>query len=496
MYRSRPKGDLEPESLNFMSSVKVDDKIASYDILGTQAHAIMLHEKGLIDLEALKLILYELRMLLQNPKVVEIQGYEDIHEALEAHLIKKLGIEIGGRIQTGRSRNDQVILDIRMMARDELNIICSKLITLVEGILVKAEENLDAVMPLYTHLQQAQIGNLSHYFLSYSDQLFRDLERLSIAYKGINKSPLGSGPVGGSGLPLDRNRTAQLLGFEGLIINSIDATSSRDSLLEVMSALSITMITLSRMAQDFILWSTQEFGYLELADNLASTSSAMPQKKNPDPLELIRSKTAIIMGNLLTSLTILGSLPSGYNRDLQDLKLVFFSSLSIISSTLSISDAIVRTLVINKCRMKQVVHDSYVNSIDIAEQLVVRKGLAFRTAHRFVGSLVKIAVDKKLSELSRVSEIDIERMTAAISDDLKVKDVVKILAEMTPDKLLLLRSSTGSPNPRQQKAMIKSSRIQLQKNMKKLLERREHLKNADDNLRNVTSWYLKKMQKK
>jgi argininosuccinate lyase len=146
--------------------------------------------------------------------------------------------------------------------------------------------------------------------------------------------------------------------------------------------------------------------------------------------------------------------------------------------------------------MKQVVHDSYANSIDIAEQLVVRKGLAFRTAHRFVGSLVKIAVDKKLSELSRVSEIDIERMTAAISDDLKVKDVVKILAEMTPDKLLLLRSSTGSPNPRQQKAMIKSSRIQLQKNMKKLLERREHLKNADDNLRNVTSWYLKKMQKK
>jgi len=146
--------------------------------------------------------------------------------------------------------------------------------------------------------------------------------------------------------------------------------------------------------------------------------------------------------------------------------------------------------------MKQVVHDSYANSIDIAEQLVVRKGLAFRTAHRFVGSLVKIAVDKKLSELSRVSEIDIERMTAAISDDLKVKDVVKILAEMTPDKLLLLRSSTGSPNPLQQKAMIKSSRIQLQRNMKKLLERREHLKNADDNLRNVTSSYLKKMQKK
>jgi len=493
MYRSRPKGDLEPESLSYLSSIKDDKKIVLYDIIGTQAHAIMLYEKGLIELKVLKPILNELQIFLHNPKLAEAQRYEDIHEAIEAHLIKKLGVDVGGRIQTGRSRNDQVILDIRMMARDELNIICSKLIILIGSILAKAEENLDAVMPLYTHLQQAQIGNLSHYFISYSEQLFRDLERLSIAYDGINKSPLGSGPVGGSGLPLDRNRTAHLLGFKGLVINSIDATSSRDSLLEVLSALSITMITLSRLAQDFILWSTEEFGYLEIADNLASTSSAMPQKKNPDPLELIRSKSAIVTGNLMTSLALLGSLPSGYNRDLQDLKLIFFSSLSVVSSTLSISNAIVKTLIVHKNRMKQVVHDSYANSIDIAEQLVLKNGLAFRTAHRFIGSLVKLAVEKKLSQLSRLSEVDLERITAGVSDDLKVKDVAKILSDMTPNKILLLRSPIGSPNPRQQKGMIKSSRVLLQKYRKKLLERTECLKKADKNLRNVILSYLKEL---
>jgi argininosuccinate lyase len=219
MYRSRPKDDLEPEGLNFMTSFKLDNEIAGYDILGTQAHVIMLYENNLLTLDNLKKILSELLVLRRNPKKLAGRGYEDIHEALETHLVKKLGIEVGGRIQTGRSRNDQVILDTLMKARDGLNNISSRLVTLIEHMIQKAEENLDSVMPLYTHLQQAQIGNLAHYFLSYSEQLLRDLERLSMSYSSINKSPLGSGPVGGSSISIDRKRTASLLGFEGLVTN-------------------------------------------------------------------------------------------------------------------------------------------------------------------------------------------------------------------------------------------------------------------------------------
>jgi argininosuccinate lyase len=491
MYRSRPKGNLEPESLNFMSSLQVDNEIASYDILGTQAHVIMLYEKNLLRLEILKKILCELQILRRNPKQLEMKGCEDIHEALETHLVKKLGIEVGGRIQTGRSRNDQVILDVRMKARDEINSISSKIIILIERILRKAEENLDSVMPLYTHLQQAQIGNLAHYFLAYSEQLFRDLERLSFAYTGINKSPLGSGPVGGSTIPIDRKRTALLLGFEGLITNSIDATSSRDAILELMSTLSILMVTLSRIAEDIIIWSTQEFGYVEIADNFASTSSAMPHKKNPDPLELVRSKTALVAGNLLTAITILKGLPSGYSRDLQDLKVVFLNSLSVVSSSLGISDAIIKSLMIHKRRMKQTVLDSYASSIDIAEQLVMKKGLAFRTAHRLSGSLVKLAISKKMVPLSSLSKHELEPIIVETSSHLKVEELLKILAEVTPEKSVLLRSSEGSPNPVQQKLAIKLLKVRAQKYSDKLAKRRKHLNYALDSLENVVSSYTK-----
>jgi argininosuccinate lyase len=492
MYRSRPKDDLEPEGLNFMTSFKLDNEIAGYDILGTQAHVIMLYENNLLTLDNLKKILSELLVLRRNPKKLAGRGYEDIHEALETHLVKKLGIEVGGRIQTGRSRNDQVILDTLMKARDGLNNISSRLVTLIEHMIQKAEENLDSVMPLYTHLQQAQIGNLAHYFLSYSEQLLRDLERLSMSYSSINKSPLGSGPVGGSSISIDRKRTASLLGFKGLVTNSIDATSSRDTILELMSALSILMVTLSRIAEDIIIWSTQEFGFMEIADKFASTSSAMPHKKNPDPLELIRSKATLVAGNLLTAITLLKGLPSGYSRDLQDLKAVFLNSMSIASSSLSITDAIIKSLIIHKRRMKQSVVNSYACSIDIAEQLVIKNKLPFRTAHRLSGSLVKLAIKKDMIPLSGLSKHEIEPIINEISSDIKVEELIKILMEITPEKSVLLRSTQGSPNPIRQKLAIKSLKVRAQKYSEKLDRRRKYLTDALDRLENVTSSYVKK----
>ncbi|MDQ5870032.1 MAG: argininosuccinate lyase [Thermoproteota archaeon] len=470
----------------------IDNEIISYDILGTQAHVVMLYEKGLLKVKALKKILNELEILLQNPGKINRLGYEDIHEALETHLVKKLGIEIGGRIQTGRSRNDQVILDVRMKARDELNNICLKIISLIDGILRKAEQNLGSVMPLYTHLQQAQIGNLSHYFLSYSEQLFRDLDRLYLAYTRINKSPLGSGPVGGSSIPIDRERTALLLGFDGLVTNSIDATSSRDTIVELMSALSILMITLSRIAEDLIIWSTQEFDYVELADKCASSSSAMPQKKNPDPLELLRSRTTIVVGNLITSFAILKALPSGYSRDLQDLKLVFLNSLSMVSSCLTITDIVISSLIIHKDRMKDAAINSYANSIDIAEQLVMRKGLVFRTAHKIVGSLVEIAVSKNNAPLSSLSVNEIETVIKRTSVPLRAEELLEILTQVTPEKLIVLRSSTGSSNPDEQKKVIESSKIRVQEYSGDIRKRKMHLSKALRNLRRVVISYVNK----
>jgi len=472
--------------------MNIDNEIISYDIMGTQAHLVMLYEKGLLEVKPLKKILNELEILLQNPGKIDRLGFEDIHEAIETHLVKKLGIEIGGRIQTGRSRNDQVILDVRMKARDELNIIYSKITSLIDSILQKAEQNLGSIMLLYTHLQQAQIGNLSHYLLSYSDQLFRDLDRLYLTYTRINKSPLGSGPVGGSTIPIDRERTAMLLGFDGLVTNSLDATSSRDTIVELMSALSILMITLSRIAEDLIIWSTQEFDYVELADKCASSSSAMPQKKNPDPLELLRSRTTIVVGNLVTSLVLLKALPSGYSRDLQDLKLVFLNSLAIVSSCLTITDIVIGSLIIHKDRMKDAVINSYANSIDIAEQLVMQKGLVFRTAHKIVGSLVEMALSKNNASLSSLSVNEIEAVIKRTSVPLKAKDLMEILEQMTPEKVILLRSSIGSSNPDEQKKVIKSSKIRVQEYSDEIRKRKMLLNNALHNLRQVVISYTNK----
>jgi argininosuccinate lyase len=379
-----------------------------------------------------------------------------------------------------------------MKARDELNNIYSKIISLIDSILQKAEQNLGSIMLLYTHLQQAQIGNLSHYLLSYSDQLFRDLDRLYLAYSRINKSPLGSGPVGGSTIPIDRERTAKLLGFDGLVTNSLDATSSRDTIVELMSALSILMITLSRIAEDLIIWSTQEFDYVELADKCASSSSAMPQKKNPDPLELLRSRTTIVVGNLITSLALLKALPSGYSRDLQDLKLVFLNSLSIVSSCLTITDIVIGSLIIHKDRMKDAVINSYANSIDIAEQLVMQKGLVFRTAHKIVGSLVEMALSKNNASLSSLSVNEIEAVIKRTSVPLKGKELLEILEQVTPEKVILLRSSIGSSNPDEQKKVIKSSKIRVQEYSDEIRKRKMLLNNALHNLRQVVISYTNK----
>jgi argininosuccinate lyase len=345
-----------------------------------------------------------------------------------------MGIDIGGKVQTGRSRNDQIVTDIRIKARDDVINILVHLIGLVKALTAKSEGNLDSIMPLYTHLQQAQIGNFAHYLLAYSDGLLRDIDRLLSLYDRINQSPLGAGPIGGSLLPIDRNMTAKLLGFENIISNSIDATSSRDFMTEFASNMASIMITLSRISEDFIIWSSQEFGFIEISDRHASTSSAMPQKRNPDPLELIRSKTAIVIGNLTTIMTILKSLPSGYSRDLQDTKIPFWSSVQLVLSSLAVMTDVIEYLSVKKDAMSAASNKSYAISLDIAEVLVTRYKVPFRVAHKLVGALVNLSVKNK-------DEIPFKSLTSS-----DIKDILSKGTDITANIVIKTIKDIDSMN--------------------------------------------------
>jgi argininosuccinate lyase len=279
----------------------------------------MLYENKIITKADVKKILSALESI-KKEKFEKKSDAEDIHELIESLVIKRAGSVSGGKMHSARSRNDQVSLDMRMKIRDDINILCSCILDTIEALVSLAQQHQKTVMPLYTHLQQAQAGVFSHYLLSYADSLFRDIERLYVAYGRVNQSPLGAGPVGGTSLPIDRRSTAKMLGFHGIVENSIDATSTRDFVAEYVSVVAILMTNLSKIAEDFVIWSTSEFSFIELADEFTSPSSVMPQKKNPDILELTRGKTSEVIGHLMAILATIKGLATGYGRDLQQIK--------------------------------------------------------------------------------------------------------------------------------------------------------------------------------
>jgi argininosuccinate lyase len=491
LYRSRQKENLDKDVLNFLSSLNEDVNILSYDILGTQAHCLMLNKIGILTSDELSRILSSLSKIKFESKNKErIQNIlsnnlflsEDIHELIESLVIQDIGIDIGGKMHTGRSRNDQVILDVRMKVRDDIIDICELIINVIKSLIGKSKEHTNTIISLYTHLQQAQIGTVSHYLLSYSFNLLRDLERISSSFAKINLSPLGSCAIGGTGIPIDRNYTAFLLGFQGLLENSIDATSSRDSMIEYLSFLSILMSTLSRIAEDFILWSTAEFNYIELSDRYSSTSSVMPQKKNPDPLEIIRSRTSIVIGMLISSLSLIKNLPSGYHRDLQDLKPLLSNSAIIVKESLHIMKGVIDTFNVNKKNAFNSANKSYGVSLDIAEQIVIKYNISFRKVHKLIGALVQHAVKNENISLSQISKEDVNKILKFTQIKINVDELMFIIKDTTPEKSILFRNSYGSPNPMQQKAMVNSIEKSLLVYCKVVSERKELLYAAFANL--------------
>jgi argininosuccinate lyase len=477
MYRSRLGTDLSDITLDYVSSINDDSEIALYDILGSQAHALMLFQNNIITNIDVKKILSALETL-KNEKFDVTSDAEDIHELIETLVIKKAGMTSGGKMHTARSRNDQVVLDIRMKIRDDINIICNCLLDTIEALVSVAKKHQKTIMPLYTHLQQAQAGLFSHYLLAQADSLTRDFERLFGTFERINQSPLGAGPVGGTSIPIDRHSTAKMLGFDGLVENSLDATSTRDFVAEYVAMISILMTNLSRISEDFVIWSTSEFSFIELSDEFTSPSSVMPQKKNPDILELTRGKTAEVIGNLTAILTTVKGLASGYGRDLQQIKSSIWSTSKISISALLILKSILLTLKVNEKQMKKVTESSNLIALDIAEKLV-QEGIPFRVTHKISGILVQLAHNSK----KPISKLTLSEIKKSVSDTkVDPKIVSKIISSTTVVSSLKDRKSFGSSGYDEQKRMITDRIKKINQYRSNVLQRENKISSAIDDL--------------
>ena len=477
MYRSRLGTDLSDITLDYVSSIDEDSEIALYDILGSQAHALMLLQGGILGRTDAKKILSALEGLKnQRPDVPS--GAEDIHELIESQVIKKAGMASGGKMHTARSRNDQVALDIRMKIRDDINIICNCLLDTIEALVSVARNHQKTIMPLYTHLQQAQAGLFSHYLLAHADALMRDFQRLFGTFERVNQSPLGAGPVGGTSIPIDRHATARLLGFDGLVENSIDATSTRDFVAEYIAMVSILMTNLSRISEDFVIWSTAEFSFIELSDEFTSPSSVMPQKKNPDILELTRGKTARVIGDLTAVLTTVKGLASGYGRDLQQIKPSVWSASKISISALLILKSILLTLKVNKKQMRKVTESSNLIALDVAERLV-REGVPFRVTHKISGVLVQLADDSK-RPISKLGPAEVKKSVSGTKVDPGM--VSKVISSATVVSSLRERTSLGSSGYGEQKRMISERIGRINQYRSEVLQRESKISLAIDDL--------------
>ena len=492
LFRSRLDKRFDDRTARFHTSVVEDLRIFEDDIDGTEAHDIMLHEQGVIPLEALKLILSALEEIRGEWRRGEVEigaEFEDIHEYIEARVIEKIGIEAGGMLHTGRSRNDQVMVDVRLRVRDEILEMGERVLELVEALLEKADRHRETVMILYTHGQHAQIGTFAHYLMAYADALLRDFQRLMDCYGRVNRNPLGSGPVGGTSINIDRGRTTELLGFDGLVENSIDATSGRDWAIETASVSAILMSHLSRVAADLIEWSTVEFGYVEVADEYSSSSSIMPQKKNPSTLELIRGKTGEVYGALMELLTMVKGVPSGYYQDLQGTKPPLWRCLDTVKTCLEVMTGIISTLKVREGRMREAVEGSLAIALDVAEGLVAEKGLPFREAYRLVAALVK----KTLEEGGSLRDLKPDEVAEASLRVLgrRVEVDEGFLRELTdPLSSLSRRRSRGSPRPEEVERMLRDRRKRLEACRGELEGRRSAVEAAKRRLRKAVEDYL------
>ncbi len=408
---------------NFNESLSFDQKFYRQDIQGSTAHVKMLARQGILTKEDEAAILQGLAGILadlEEGRLVITAGAEDIHSFIEEELTKRIG-EAGKRLHTGRSRNDQVALDMKLYTRDQVKEMEELLLSLINELVNLMEEHLDTFMPGFTHLQKAQPITLAHHLGAYVEMFFRDRGRLHDLYERMNYCPLGSGALAGTTYPLDREYTAELLGFYGATLNSMDSVADRDYLLELLGAMSIIAMHLSRFCEEIIIWNTNEYQFVEIDDSYSTGSSIMPQKKNPDIAELIRGKTGRVYGAMLSLLTTMKGLPLAYNKDMQEDKELTFDAIDTVKGCILLFTGMISTMSFCKDRMEASAKNGFTNATDAADYLV-GKGVPFRDAHGIVGQLVLYCIEKKialedmrLEEFKAVSPVFEEDIYDAIS---------------------------------------------------------------------------------
>lgn len=452
----------------YTASISFDQKLAAYDIQGSVAHAKMLGAQNIISQEDVDLILKGLDEVLAEVNAGEFEwllDLEDVHLNIEKRLTDKIG-DAGKRLHTGRSRNDQVATDVRLWLRDTTDEVVQRLSALITSLVDLAEAHADTIMPGFTHLQVAQPVTFGHHLMAYVEMLLRDQARFVDCRKRINKLPLGAAALAGTSYPINREMVADLLGFDGLCENSLDAVSDRDFAIEFTFATSMVMTHLSRLSEELILWSSPRFGFIDIADRFCTGSSIMPQKKNPDVPELVRGKTGRVHGNLTTLLTLMKSQPLAYNKDNQEDKEPLFDTAETLLVTLEIyadmlrlpviedSKEVIAGFKVNKDAMRQAAFEGFATATDLADYLV-KKGMPFRDAHEVVALAVRHAVDQNVD----LSELSLETLQGF--SEMITKDVFGVL---TLDGSVNSRNHTGGTAPAQVLASIQRVRRLLQQN--------------------------------
>ncbi len=453
LWGGRFTSDTDKLAEHFHSSISFDKRLYREDIEGSLAHAKMLGDCGIISQDDAKKIrdgLIAIRTAIEAGEVQFDESAEDIHMNVEMLLTEKIG-DVGKRLHTARSRNDQVALDLRLWLRREITETQALIHSLVESLVEKAEENIHTLMPGFTHLQKAQPISFAHHLLAYVQMFRRDYERLADCLVRMNYCPLGSGALAGTGFNIDRQETAQEMGFTAPTANSLDGVSDRDFALEYLSAAAICMMHLSRFCEEIILWNSGEFGFVTMDDAYSTGSSIMPQKKNPDIAELARGKCGRVYGDLHTLLTLLKGLPLAYNKDLQEDKEAVFDSVDTILATLGVLAPMLETMTVRAADMRRAADGGYINATDCADYLA-KKGLPFRDAYKVTGALVAYAIDagKTLAELP----LDEYRRFSPLFD----ADVYEALDMHT---CMALRNSQGGTAPARVAEQIKKIEEQL-----------------------------------
>lgn len=441
LWGGRFKEELNALAFDFSKSIHIDKRLYREDIAGSLAHVEMLAQCGIIAPSEASQIgrgLREIEKEIEEGIFNFENGQEDIHMAIEQRLHEKIG-SVAGKLHTARSRNDQVATDERLWLRSAIKTLSNCLLSLQRALLEQSQTHFGAIMPGYTHLQRAQPILLSHHLLAYIAMLERDKSRFQDALARMNFSPLGSAALGGTPIPIDRRKTAKTLGFSNIVENSIDAVSDRDYIIEFISACAITSMHLSRLAEEWVLWSSEEFRFITIGDAFTTGSSIMPQKKNPDIAELVRGKTGKVYGALMNILTTMKGLPLAYNRDMQEDKSPMFDAFDTTKQSLEIFSAMIRATEFHTAQMRNAVFRDYSTATELADYLV-SKGIAFREAHEIVGNIVAYCTDNNVL-LPDLTLRSLHTFSPAFDED--------VFLFLNPEKSPLRKKSAGSTSPKE-----------------------------------------------